>query len=191
MNRGPHIHEARTSAAEELTQAPSAQTIGTIPNSTLLPQSDSEERPPWELNPSWHRHNSDARRYVTVPDSWELRWLNPRMIEEVGLRDWRILTVDNDKVKIKPGYDQMVSPEHYVRRGGPNRGDLLAYMPKSWVESRQREKMKRSARATQGAVDRAAETAERVNRGEFGPHVSASIKHPTHTTGVGLPQDDN
>lgn len=183
-----HLHQARTSAAEELTEAPSGQLLGSIPTSTLLPP--TEERPPWETDPNWHRHNSDARRYVTVPVEWELRWLNPRLIEEVGLRDWRILTVDNDRVKIKPGYDQMVSPEHYVRRGGPNRGDLLAYMPRSWVESRQREKALRNARATQGAKDRAEQTAERINRGEFGPNVAASIKHPTHTTGVGLPKDD-
>src|SRR5262245_16922299 len=89
-----HIHQAQTSAAGDLTEIPQAKELGSIPMSTLLPPPPTEERPPWETNPEWHRHNTDARRYVTVPAEWELRWLNPRLIEEVGLRDWRILTVD-------------------------------------------------------------------------------------------------
>lgn len=183
-----HVHQARTSAAEELTQAPAAEVLGSISTSTLLPT--VEERPPWEINPDWQRHNTDARRFVTVPQDVELRWLNPRMIEDVGTRDWRAVTIDNERFKIKPGYEQMVSPEHYVRRGGPTRGDILFYMPKSWVASRERLKQQKSALRTQGAVDRAQETAERINRGEFGPNVAASIKHPTHTSGDGRSMAD-
>lgn len=174
---------AQTSAAEELTRAPEAQVLGTIP------QPDFDDRPPWEVDERFGRHDTDARRFVEVPEDWVLRWLNPRLIDQVGMRYWRTVPAfDKSKVKVK--VQTLVSPEGYIRRGGPG-SDILCYMPRAWYESRQRHKLAQSARMTQSAVDRAQNTVERINRGEFGSAVSdASVTHPTHTIADGKSMRD-
>lgn len=183
-----HIHQAQTSAAGDLMEAPQPQVLGSIASDTIKQVTD--ERPPWEIDDGWKKHNTNARQFVTVPDSWELRWLNPALIEHIGTRDWRAVVTEKGKVTIKRGYEQMVSPEGYIRKGGSQKGLILFYMPKSWVESRQRIKELESAKLKTGAVNRAAETAERINRGEYGQNVGASVRHPSHTIGDGRSMTD-
>lgn len=193
LGDGPHrIHQAQTTAAEELTTAPAAQLLGTLNTSHIKPAVD-DDPPPWETSDGkWQKHNSNARQYVTVPDSWELRWLNPLLIDHIGTRDWRAVVTEKGKVSIKRGYEHMVSPEGYIRKGGGDtvKSLILFYMPKSWVESRQRLKEQESAKRKAAAVSRAAETAERVSTGQYGPYVHASIKHPTHTQAEGKSMTD-
>jgi hypothetical protein len=180
------IGRAQTSAAEELTQAPQPQVLGTIPFSTLTPEFD--DRPPWEVDQRFGKHDTDARRFVDVPDEWELRWLNPRLIDQVGTRYWQPVPARDKRVTVK--VPMLVTAENYIRRGGPG-SDILFFMPKSWVASRERLKAERAAKQTHSAVTRGQETVERINRGEFGDKVGgASASHPTHTIADGRSMRD-
>lgn len=182
----PRFGRAETSNAEELTTAPEAKVLGSINLSPTVPPFD--DRPPWEVDEHFGKHNSDARRFVDVPADWELRWLNPRLIDQIGTRYWQAVSASDPRVTVKVA--MLRSPENYIRRGGPG-GDILFYMPKSWVESRARWKAERNAKTTQSAVDRAAATAEAINRGEFGSKVSqATVTHPTHTIADGRSMRD-
>lgn len=177
-----HVDQARTSAAEELTEAPQPKLLGTIDPDTLtrrVPTFAEDGPPPWEVDPRWIKHNTDARRFVDVPDTWELRWLNPRAIDRTGLREWQPVMTSDPRVNLK--VPAMRSPENYVRRGGQG-GDLLCFMPKSWVESRNRLKAQLVDRRTQASIDRQKRTVEEINRGNFGSRVHVdSATHPTHT----------
>lgn len=173
----PRFGRAQTSNAEDLTEAPTAEVLGSVNLNTLVPSFD--ERPPWEVDDQFGKHNSDARKYVDVPVEWELRWLNPRLIDQVGTRYWQVVSAADPRVTVK--VPMLRSPENYIRRGGPG-SDILFYMPKSWVESRTHWKAARNAKQTQSAVDRAQATTEAINRGEFGSKVGgATLTHPTHT----------
>ena len=177
----PRFGRAQTSNAEDLTSAPGAEVLGTLNLNALLPQSD--DRPPWEVDQSFGKHDSDARRYVDVPADWELRWLNPRLIDQFGMRYWEVVSTADPRVRLK--VPTLRSPENYVRRGGPG-SDILCFMLKSWVESRSRWKAERNAKHTQGAVEKSQATVEAINRGEFGHSVgSATLVHPTHTIADG------
>ena len=185
MPRGiPRIGSALTSAAEELVNTPEPAFVGTINTETLsarTPSFDDDGPPPWETDPRWGRDNTDARRFVDCPDEWVLRWLNPRLIDQTGFRDWKAVPASHERVTLK--VPAMRSPENLIRRGGHG-GDILSYMPRSWVDSRRRIKEERARRAVQGSVDRQQQLAEEVNRGSYGPHirVSGEMKHPTNTT---------
>ena len=176
----PRFGRAQTSNADTLTEAPTAEVLGSIPLTSVLPL---DERPPWEVDQHFGKHDSDARRYVEVPAEWELRWLNPRLIDQFGMRYWEVVSTADPRVRLK--VPTLRSPENYIRRGGPG-SDILCFMLKSWVESRARWKAARNARTTQTAVDRAQATAEAINRGEFGSKVGgATLRHPTHTIADG------
>ena len=175
-----HIDRAQTSAAEELTEAPQPKLLGTITPDTLNRRTFEENGPPpWEVNPTWIKHNTDARRFVDVPETWELRWLNPRAIDRTGLRDWQPVMTSDSRVTLK--VPAMRSVENYVRRGGQT-GDILCFMPRHWMESRNRIKAQLVDRRTQASIDRQKQVAEEINRGHFGPRVHVdSATHPTHT----------
>lgn len=168
---------------EELVNAPSAREIGTI----NLPSTSEEDLPPWERDPRWAKDNTDARRFVDTPEEWELRWINPRMLDQHGWRDWQPVMASDKRVTVK--VRQMVSPEGNIRRGFG--GDILAFMPKAWVESKRRIKAERVARLTRSAPERMEQFREEANRGRFGPYVRADEgHHPTHTMGDGRSMTD-
>lgn len=183
---GAGVGMARTSSAGELTEAPQPEFIGTIKPETLQPHRPSFEEdgpPPWEVDPKWAKHTTDARRFVDVPDRWELRWLNPRVIDQSGFRDWQTIAADDPRIVLK--VPAMKAADNTIRRGGHG-GPILCYMPKSWVESRQRLKADRAIKMTERAVDRQRQFTEEVNRGNFGPHIHADPgQHPTHTIAEG------
>lgn len=182
----PRFGRAQTSTAEELTEAPAPTVLGSVDLNNIVPSFD--DRPPWEVDDQFGKHDSDARRYVDVPAEWELRWLNPRLIDQVGMRYWQVVSAADPRVTLK--VPTLRSPENYIRRGGPG-SDILAYMPKTWVESRARWKTARNAKATQSAVERSQATVEAINRGEFGSKVGwATLTHPTHTIADGKSMTD-
>jgi hypothetical protein len=187
MGGVPRIGQGLTlpSSAEELLDAPQAKVLGDIdlnPSSPASPSFDADGPPPWELDRGYFKHNTDARRFVTVPDSWELRWLNPRAISHNGLRDWQPVLATDKRVTIK-NRAMIHTPEHYIRKGGQD-GDILCYMPRSWVMSRMRLKAERAAKMAQSAVDRQQQAVEEIKRGNFGPNIAVdSYRHPTHTIG--------
>lgn len=181
---------AVTSSAEELTEAPEAKSLGsiTLDSKGRVPSFDEDGPPPWETDPRWGADNTDARRFVKCPDAWELRWLNPRLIDQVGFRDWRAIPADHERVALH--VPAMRTPDNLIRRGGQS-GDILCYMPKAWVASRNRIKAARVARLTQSSVDRQEQVSEEMSRGHFGPYVRPlDSHHPTHTIGEGKSMAD-
>lgn len=171
-----------SSRAEELLSTPGAKDLGTLDLNRVASTVFGEEGPPpWEVNPKLaHLSRSDARRYVEFPEKeWEVRWLNPRLVDQVGLRDWKAIPADHERVRLI--VPSLRAPDNTIRRGG-HTGDFLAYMPKSWVESRRRLKAQENERRTASAIDRQQATKEAINRGEYGPYVHVdSATHPTHT----------
>lgn len=182
-----HIDTPRTSSAGDLLDTSQPKLLGTLDPNTLTrrPSFDEDGPPPWENDATWQKHNTDARRFISCPTTWELRWLNPRRIQSAGLRDWSPVMAYDARVEVK--FPAMISPEHYVRRGGRD-GDILCFMPKHWVESRNRLKAREVERRTQKSIDLQQRAAEEINRGNFGPRIHVdSVTHPTHTT---LSQDE-
>lgn len=176
--------QARTSSAEELTETPESKVLGEIRTPTF----EEDGPPPWETDPRYLRHTNDARRYVDFPESWEARWLSPKMIDHAGLRDWQTVSASDPRVTVK--VPSMQAPDGTIRRGGHTGGMILAYMPRSWVESRQRIKAQMADRAMAAAVARQANFREEARRGNFGPHVAVTeSKHPTHTIADGRTLD--
>ena len=183
------------------TAAPAAEVLGVIdPKITTLgpqrPQASwgspgqelnlSEAPPPWELEDE--RSASDARRFVTVPLDWSLRWINPKVLESSGWRFWQPVMVSDSRVQVK--VPSLVSPDNTVRRGG-DVGDILAWMPTHWVEARRRIKDERTAVFTRGSLTRQEQLKEDFGRGKFGRGVTLdSAKHPTHTIGEGRSMKD-
>lgn len=178
--------------------APASEVLGTVAaDSTLLnptaqpPASATwtgpdgktvdlvEPPPPWEQNDPRY-DASDARQYVDVPPNWVLRWINPRLLESNGWRDWQPVLVNDSRVKVK--VSQMTSADGNVRRGGAT-GDILAWMYRSWVESRWKEHIAKTQRQTDAAVRKHEELRDEFSRGTFGPYVKLDpgVKHPTHT----------
>lgn len=190
MGHPPNIGRGRTlsSSAEDLLHAPEIETLGSI-SPDALKQITEEPPPPWETDPRYFKHNTDARRFVKAPDRLELRWLNPRMVESVGMRDWEAVPARGDS-RFKLLNESMGAADNTVRKGGHG-GDFLAFMPKSWVESRKRIKAELVARRTGEAKARQEQTREQINRGSFGPYVHVdSATHPTHTMGDGRSMTD-
>ena len=186
----PRIGQARTSSAGDLLEAPAPQLIGTIDTAKLTrPSFEEDGPPPWEIDPLWAKHNTDARRFVDVPDHWELRWLNPKRIDAAGFRDWQTLTTSDPRVTLK--VPAMRTPDNLIRRGGQT-GDLLCYMPRTWVESRRRITSEKAARARQSGRDRNERFREEMAKGNFGPHQRVTdLKTPvsTRTDGRTLDRD--
>ena len=148
----------------------------------------TEPPPPWEVDEKSHLALSDARRFVEVPDNWELRWINPKLLDQLGWRYWQPVMASDERVTVH--VQTMVSPEGNIRRGGAT-GDLLAWMYTSWVESRRQEQARLTAELTQSAVDRQETLKEEFKRGKYGPYVRLdSARHPTHTMGDGRSMTD-
>jgi hypothetical protein len=136
----------------------------------------NEEPPPWELA-GGDDELSDARRYVDAPNDVTLRWINPKLLDSQGWRYWRPVMKSDARFTVK--VDQMVSPDGNIRRGGAT-GDILAFMPTHWVESRRKILEQKTRDQSQSAVDRQAELDGKLR--EMSPflHVDA-VKHPRYT----------
>lgn len=173
---------------------PEPEVLGTITNPRITdpqPQSSSnvwdsggvpveltEPPPPWELDGGDYAL-SDARRYVDVPENWVLRWINPKLLDQFGWRYWQPVMKSDKRVKVK--VDTMVSPEGNIRRGGFT-GDILAWMLRSWVESRRKEQQRDTQKLTESAVRRQDELREEFARGKYGPNVRLEeARHPRNT----------
>jgi hypothetical protein len=170
------------SRIDDLMENKESQVLGTINPVTTEPP------PPWEIAPGSELATLDARNFVTVPENWELRWINPRVLDQVGWRHWQPVMASDPLVKVK--VSTLVSPEGNIRRGGIG-GDILAWMYKTWVESRKAERRKKSALLKQSAVDRTGALKEEFRRGSFGPNISVeSARHPTHTMAEGRSMTD-
>lgn len=181
---------------QEESDIPKAELLGVIPDSTVetiqKPQPTTSYNdgvdvttlpPPWETDPRWSRDNTNARQFVDVPDEWELRWLNPRLIDQFGWRDWMPVMSSDPRVKVK--VRALVTVGNNIQRGGPN-GPILAFMPRHWVESRQRIKDERVKRLSQSAVERQESLRETLKRSTRGGVVVTGVTHPTHTMGEGV-----
>lgn len=184
--------------AKELAQGmPQPEVLGTIDTKTLTSPkpattewtsldgtqfSLTEPPPPWEVNnPSYAK--SDARQFVDVPENWKLRWINPRLLDSEGWRDWQALSASDPRVKVK--VSTMVTPENYIRRGGSG-GDILCWMWQGWYESKKKLNQEAIYELTASAVNRQQNLKEEFARGTFGPNVKLEeAKHPTHTMAEG------
>lgn len=206
MPRGvPTIGKYNASRREELGQpAPQAEVLGTIKPEVLDPtpvtpsaswlteenaqMSLTEPPPPWEVPGNAQYAASDARLFVDVPENWELRWINPRSLDQFGWRYWEPVMASDPRVKVK--VRTMVSPGNTIRRGGEG-GDILAWMYRSWVESRRQELAQRSAQMKQSSVDKTERLQEEFRRGTYGRNVSLEhAQHPSHTIGEGRSMKD-
>lgn len=144
--------------------------------------------PPWELADSGFAL-SDARRFVTVPPNLEVRWINPRVLDAEGWRDWQPVMASDERFEVR--VQTMVSPEGNIRRGGPT-GDILAFMPRSWVLSRRKQFAELTARQSMSAVNQQEVLREELRKGP-GKHyvgIDGPAKHPTHTLGDGRTMTD-
>ena len=170
------------SATEELLQVPVPEVVGQISKEKLAQViADTVPLPPWEVDPSYDRHDSDARKFVEAPDNVTLRWLNPKIVSQSSMRDWQAVPAKGDK-RFRLKLDAMRAPDNTIRRGD-HQGDFLAWMYTAWVESRNRLKQARRDRARQSATQRARETQEAYRRGKFGRFITSpeDARDPTGT----------
>ena len=172
------------SATEELLHTPQAEVVGTVDPEKVARMLQAVPPPPWETDPTYAKHESDARRFVEAPDNVTLRWLNPKLVSQTGLRDWQAVPAKGD-TRFKLRLRSLAAPDNTVRRGDDN-GDFLAWMWTAWVESRTKVKLATAAKKTQGAVDRSSAFTEAARSGKFGPYVTSEAgRHPTHTIADG------
>ena len=177
------------SATEDLLHVPEPEHIGTVSQERLAQViAETVPPPPWEVDPSYDRHDSDARKFVKVPDNITLRWLNPKLVSQTGLRDWQAVPAKGDsrfKLKLKT----MAAPDNTVRRGDHS-GDFLAWMWTAWVESRTQLKRARVDRQNRKSTDTMHATQAAYASGKFGRYVKAGeAHHPTHTMAEGRTMD--
>ena len=174
-------------------ELPAAEVLGTVNVSPIVaaPPSASwtnpgsgvtitldEPLPPWELEDTEYS-SSDARRYVDAPPNVVLRWINPRLLESLGWRDWEPVLTGDQRFHCK--VKQMAAPDGNIRRGGTT-GDILGWMYRSWYESRKKQHMTEIQQQSQSAVNKQQELVEDARRGQFGPYIRLEdAKHPTHT----------
>ena len=165
------------------------ETVTTWTNSDGVEITLTEPPPPWEVADNQYAA-SDARRFVEVPPQWELHWINPRLLDSEGWRDWQALMASDHRVKVK--VPTMVTPEGYIRRGGSG-GDILCWMWKGWYESRRQQLVLRTREQTDSAISKQQGLKEEFKKGTFGPYVHLDeVKHPTHTMVEGKPlQQEN
>ena len=168
-------------------QPQSAQTQYEAPDGVNV--SVTEPPPPWELEDSSSPTQSDATRYVTKPDNITFRWINPRVLDAEGWRDWQPVMVSDPRFNAKVA--TMVTPEGNIRRGGPS-GDILAWMFTSWVISRRKQLDEATARQTGSAKGKQDQLREDFARGKYGPYVRLEgATHPTHTMVEGKSMRDS
>lgn len=147
----------------------------------------TEPAPPWETQDEKFTP-SDARRFVECPPQWRLHWVNPRLLESEGWRDWQAVLCSDSRVKLRVA--SMKSPEGYIRRGGAT-GDILCWMWQGHHDIVRRKMIEKIALQTQSAKDKQTQLQEDTARGEFGPYVRVdSVTHPTHTQGEGQSMRD-
>ncbi len=184
----PRFGQHSTPAPEVLgTIAPDSKLLDTAPQGAeTVWQSESgsvsftEEPPPWELSGGGDQI-SDAKRYVDAPADVTLRWINPRLLETDGWRDWRPVLASDKRFKVI--VSTMISPDGNVRRGGSN-GDILAFMPTHWVMSRRKILEKKTADQSNSAVDK--QQALRYELQKISPFLHLdSARHPSHTNADG------
>lgn len=138
-----------------------------------------EPPPPWELPGNSDLLDSDARRFLTYPDNWTVRWINPRLLDQFGWRDWQPVMASDPRITVH--VETMVSPEGNIRRGGMS-GDILAWMFTSWVESRRRLLQQETDRLTRSAPERQEQLKEDFRRGKYGPNIQLTeARHPRYT----------
>lgn len=168
--------------------APGPQGVDTQWDNADGQVSMSEPPPPWELDEHSDKTESDARRFVEVPSNWSLRWINPRLLDQFGWREWKPVMASDPNVKVR--VESMVSPEGNIRRGGFT-GDILAWMYTSWVESRRRQIQKATDLLMDSSVRKQEELREDFARGKYGPNIRLEeAKHPTHTMAEGRSMRD-
>ena len=188
---GQHVFKSPAStgldsATEELLQVPEAESVGTISKDRLAQViADTVPPPPWEVDPSYDRHDSDARKFLDAPDNVTLRWLNPKIVSQSSMRDWQAVSAKGDR-RFRLKLESMRAPDNTIRRGDHN-GDFLAWMYTAWVESRQRLKQARRDRQQAGAAQRARDTQEAYRRGKFGRFITSpeDARDPTGTLADG------
>ena len=163
---------------ELIAPAPEGQTLGTLSADAVKRLMDEDAGPPpWQTREGLS--DGDARNFVTVPGDWVLRWLNPRLIDLMGWRDWKPVMASDPRIKVH--VKSCVDVGNNVRRGG-HEGDVLAYMPKHWYDARVRQQRELNDMATQASVDKQATLKEEFARGRFGRGVRIEdARHPTHT----------
>ena len=166
----------------EAEAAPTPTVLGTMSADAVKGLMDEDAGPPpWQT--SGAHPESDARNFVDVPPDWVLRWLNPRLIDLLGWRDWKPVMASDPRVVVH--VKTCVDPSNNIRRGGHS-GDVLSYMPRHWYEAKRAAQTKTTQQATQSAVDRQAQLREDFSRGRYGPSVRLdSATHPTHTIADG------
>ena len=148
----------------------------------------TEPPPPWEVNDDKGYGTSDARRFVECPPQWRLYWINPKLLNSEGWRDWQAVQCSDPRVNLR--VPTMKSPEGYVRRGGPD-GDILAWMWDSWYQSKRQKNYEKTQAQGRDAMDKQANLADEMRRGRFGPYISPErVVHPTHTNADGRTMRD-
>lgn len=168
-----------------ITDPPSRTTSWTREDGTVM--EITEPAPPWEtLDEKFTA--SDARRFVECPPQWRLHWVNPRLLESEGWRDWQAVLKSDPRVTVR--VSSMVSPEGYIRRGGAT-GDILCWMWQGHHDLVRRKMRDKVALQTQSAKDKQSQLKEDFARGEFGPYMRVDdATHPTHTQGEGRTMRD-
>jgi hypothetical protein len=181
----PPVNPKLDSATEELVVGlPQPQEIGTISREALNTLIDKVPRPPWETDPQYDRHDSDARKFLECGPEFTLRWLNPKLVSQTGLRHWQAVPARGDR-RFKLKLASLMAPDNTIRRGDHG-GDFLAWMYTEWVESNTKRKMARNSREKQKASEQYQTTREAINRGKFSPYIrSEEGLHPTHTIADG------
>ena len=180
---------ALSSTAADLLDAPQPELLGTIDPGKLNDLLTEAPPPPWETDPRYRRHNSDARLYVSAPDNWSFRWLSESMIRQNGMRNWEAVSASDPRVTVHN--KTMVAPDNTIRKGDHRHGDILCWMWTAWVDSRNAIKAETVRKRAGAAVNRAESLKEEARRGSFGRGVSVdSVTHPTHTQGEGRSMKD-
>lgn len=146
----------------------------------------AEEPPPWEVA-GGDADMSDASQYVEYPREVTLRWINPKLLESQGWRDWRaVLPLSDTRFKLK--VTTMLSPDGNVRRGGST-GDILAFMPTHWVMKRRQILEEKTRRQSQAAVDEQQALREKLR--SMSPFLNLdSATHPRYTNADGRTMKD-
>lgn len=175
--------------------APSPEVLGVIPSSTLDPEPQpaawtgpsgesltmTEAPPPWETSAGYDE--SDARHYVSAPSNVTLRWINPRLLDQMGWRYWQAVSPSDSRFTVK--VKEMVFPDGTIRRGGQG-GDILGWMLTSWVESNRRRLGDETRKRTEAAVNRQEQLKDEFRRGRYGPNIRLEeARHPSHTIADG------
>lgn len=175
--------EAKNEVLGEIKVTPAPQTPGATWQTEGGPQMTvADPPPPWEVEDEKYML-SDARRFIDVPTSWTLRWVNPRLLESTGWQHWSPVSVADERVRIK--VDSMVAPDNTVRRGGISTGDILAWMPTSWVISRRKILQRDTDQLTQSAVDKQQQFMMDLLRQSRYLSPDGGAIHPTHTMAEG------